>query len=249
MNPIDPASLITQRLRLRVPTDDDTHALLALYGNEAVMRHWSHPAWTCSGQARAAIADAHDDRAHGRALHLLIVSRSDGCLAGSCALFDIHPQHRRATLGYLLAPPYWGQGLAAEAVRALLAANLIGDGLYGVDMKMTARGPVVIEVNDNPNIDAGAEDSVLRTSCIGSCCANSCAGWMCCTGRRGRHDQCPASASRSAVAMSIKARSLGWVCALAAKYRYRPDERGTNDSSTRSSRPVARSVAISMSGR
>lgn len=44
---------------------------------------------------------------------------------------------------------------------ALAAANLIGDGLYGVDMKMTARGPVVIEVNDNPNIDAGNEDAVL----------------------------------------------------------------------------------------
>lgn len=44
---------------------------------------------------------------------------------------------------------------------ALAAASLIGDGLYGVDMKMTARGPVVIEVNDNPNIDAGNEDSVL----------------------------------------------------------------------------------------
>jgi glutathione synthase/RimK-type ligase-like ATP-grasp enzyme len=44
---------------------------------------------------------------------------------------------------------------------AVAAANLIGDGLYGVDMKMTARGPVVIEVNDNPNIDAGNEDNVL----------------------------------------------------------------------------------------
>jgi glutathione synthase/RimK-type ligase-like ATP-grasp enzyme len=44
---------------------------------------------------------------------------------------------------------------------AVDAANLIGDGLYGVDMKMTARGPVVIEVNDNPNIDAGNEDSLL----------------------------------------------------------------------------------------
>jgi len=44
---------------------------------------------------------------------------------------------------------------------AVAAAGLIGDGLYGVDMKMTARGPVVIEVNDNPNIDAGNEDSVL----------------------------------------------------------------------------------------
>jgi glutathione synthase/RimK-type ligase-like ATP-grasp enzyme len=44
---------------------------------------------------------------------------------------------------------------------ALKAANLIGDGLYGVDMKLTERGPVVIEVNDNPNLDAGVEDKVL----------------------------------------------------------------------------------------
>ncbi|NRR33222.1 RimK family protein [Oxalobacteraceae bacterium] len=44
--------------------------------------------------------------------------------------------------------------------RASQAAGLIGDGLYGVDMKMCERGAVVIEVNDNPNIDAGNEDGV-----------------------------------------------------------------------------------------
>jgi glutathione synthase/RimK-type ligase-like ATP-grasp enzyme len=44
---------------------------------------------------------------------------------------------------------------------ALAAAALIGTGLYGVDLKETARGPVVIEVNDNPNIDVGLEDSCL----------------------------------------------------------------------------------------
>jgi glutathione synthase/RimK-type ligase-like ATP-grasp enzyme len=44
---------------------------------------------------------------------------------------------------------------------ALRAANLIGDGLYGVDVKSTARGAVVIEVNDNPNLDGGIEDKVL----------------------------------------------------------------------------------------
>jgi len=45
---------------------------------------------------------------------------------------------------------------------ALKAANLIGDGLYGVDLKQSGRGVFVIEVNDNPNIDAGVEDGVLR---------------------------------------------------------------------------------------
>jgi glutathione synthase/RimK-type ligase-like ATP-grasp enzyme/ribosomal protein S18 acetylase RimI-like enzyme len=44
---------------------------------------------------------------------------------------------------------------------ALAAARLMGDGLYGVDMKETPNGPMVIEVNDNPNIDGGVEDAVL----------------------------------------------------------------------------------------
>lgn len=45
---------------------------------------------------------------------------------------------------------------------ALRAANLIGDGLYGVDIKERAGRCYVIEVNDNPNIDTGYEDSVLK---------------------------------------------------------------------------------------
>lgn len=44
---------------------------------------------------------------------------------------------------------------------ALRAADLIGDGLYGVDMKQMENGVVIIEINDNPNIDAGIEDAVL----------------------------------------------------------------------------------------
>ncbi|HEX2202938.1 MAG TPA: glutamate-cysteine ligase family protein [Longimicrobium sp.] len=42
---------------------------------------------------------------------------------------------------------------------ALRAARLIGDGLYGVDLKETPAGPVVIEINDNPNLDVGYEDA------------------------------------------------------------------------------------------
>lgn len=44
---------------------------------------------------------------------------------------------------------------------ALKAANLMGEGLYGVDLKQRDGQVVVIEVNDNPNIDAGIEDARL----------------------------------------------------------------------------------------
>ncbi|MCO6456588.1 MAG: RimK family protein [Pirellulaceae bacterium] len=50
-----------------------------------------------------------------------------------------------------------------KAVRvALQATEPIGDGLYGVDVKQSGNEFYVIEVNDNPNIDAGYEDVVLR---------------------------------------------------------------------------------------
>jgi glutathione synthase/RimK-type ligase-like ATP-grasp enzyme len=45
---------------------------------------------------------------------------------------------------------------------ALKAANLVGDGLYGVDLKTIGRQCYVIEVNDNPSIEVGIEDQMLK---------------------------------------------------------------------------------------
>ena len=50
----------------------------------------------------------------------------------------------------------------SEVVRlAVRASNAIGNGLYGVDLKVVKDRPVIIEVNDNPSIDAGVEDAYL----------------------------------------------------------------------------------------
>ncbi len=50
-----------------------------------------------------------------------------------------------------------------SAVRAAMkAANLIGDGLYGVDVKESNGEFYIIEINDNPNIEARVEDAILR---------------------------------------------------------------------------------------
>ena len=47
---------------------------------------------------------------------------------------------------------------------AVRAANLIGRGLYGVDLKQVEDRCYLIEVNDNPNVDAGNEDQVLGSA-------------------------------------------------------------------------------------
>jgi glutathione synthase/RimK-type ligase-like ATP-grasp enzyme len=83
---------------------------------------------------------------------------------------------------YFMAPGHW-QVIKREADRklegstlamtvgeapenvvktALRAANLVGDGFYGVDIKESNNQCYVMEVNDNPNVDAGNEDGVLK---------------------------------------------------------------------------------------
>jgi glutathione synthase/RimK-type ligase-like ATP-grasp enzyme len=45
---------------------------------------------------------------------------------------------------------------------AVKAAGYIGRGFYGVDLKVIGNKCYVIEVNDNPSIDSGVEDKVLK---------------------------------------------------------------------------------------
>jgi glutathione synthase/RimK-type ligase-like ATP-grasp enzyme len=94
------------------------------------------------------------------------------------AVFDRRPLF---ACKYFMAPGHWqivqhgdgetvegdtlavSVGEAPEAVieAAVRAANLIGAGLYGVDLKQVDGRCYVIEINDNPNVDAGNEDAVL----------------------------------------------------------------------------------------
>ncbi|TWT94001.1 RimK family protein [Stieleria varia] len=68
----------------------------------------------------------------------------------------VKPQFGRCdTLPVELAP--------AKAVSAAVkAAGLIGNGFYGVDVKEVDGKFFIIEVNDNPNLDSGVEDDVLK---------------------------------------------------------------------------------------
>lgn len=45
---------------------------------------------------------------------------------------------------------------------ATKAADLIGKGFYGLDIKQQGNNFFVIEINDNPSIDSGVEDQILK---------------------------------------------------------------------------------------
>ncbi len=50
---------------------------------------------------------------------------------------------------------------------AVRAAQPIGKGFYGVDIKQVGNRFYVMEVNDNPNLDAGIEDKILKENLYG----------------------------------------------------------------------------------
>ncbi len=70
-------------------------------------------------------------------------------------------QHRTVEEGPTLAVSI-GEAPTKVVRTALKAANLIGDGMYGVDLKQIGSRCYIIEVNDNPNVDAGNEDGILK---------------------------------------------------------------------------------------
>ncbi len=47
---------------------------------------------------------------------------------------------------------------------AMSCLPMLDDGLYGIDLKETDKGVYVIEINDNPSIDAGVEDETYGTT-------------------------------------------------------------------------------------
>lgn len=92
----------------------------------------------------------------GRALYACRYYMARGHWQIQKAVSESHRRYGRVeAVAIESAPP-------AAVALAVRTARLIGDGLYGVDIKESAGEFFVIEINDNPNIDAGCEDAILK---------------------------------------------------------------------------------------
>lgn len=121
MHPYSVLTLSTDRLELRPLVAGDAPALLEIFSDPAVTRYGSSPPWKDLQVANDAIARDIRSAAEGVCFRLGLFRREDGALIGTCTLFSIDAQCRRAEIGYALAASEWGKGYASEAVTALLA--------------------------------------------------------------------------------------------------------------------------------
>lgn len=102
----------TARLKFRRWAADDLAFARALFGDPRVTALVGGPFDEAGVAARLAV-ELDNQRDHGVAYWpiLLYGSRPIGC----CGLKPREPTRRIYELGFYLLPPYWGQGLAAEA--------------------------------------------------------------------------------------------------------------------------------------
>jgi RimJ/RimL family protein N-acetyltransferase len=112
--------LTTERLHLRPLAAGDAPALFEMHANPEFMRYWSSPPWTTIEQAVTLIARDQDEMAQGEHIRLGIFLHGTKHLIGTCSLFKLDQQCRRAELGYGIAQTHWRNGFMAEAVTALL---------------------------------------------------------------------------------------------------------------------------------
>ena len=111
--------LRTTRLELRPLRQADIASLFEIHSDPKAMRYWDAPIWKGDERGRAMVAR---DLAltTGDYLRLGIESAASGKLLGTCALWGINAQCRRAEIGFILDSRAWGQGYMHEALSALL---------------------------------------------------------------------------------------------------------------------------------
>jgi RimJ/RimL family protein N-acetyltransferase len=109
---------ITPRLLLRPSWPEDTATLHSAIADEAIVRNLASAPWPYT------IDDAADFARRPSPEHFpstLLWLRTGGApqLVGGCGLGE---RNGAAELGYWIARPFWGQGLATEAARAVVSA-------------------------------------------------------------------------------------------------------------------------------
>ncbi|WP_294258442.1 GNAT family protein [uncultured Sphingomonas sp.] len=117
----DTPVLTTVRLRLRPRTVDDAEALFPSLSDPELMTWWSHAPHETVEQTRASLS-----RGDPAWRVWAITLAGDDTAIGYVAVGEKRPAV--SEIGYLLARSHWGQGIAEEAIGAVLDQLFLAEG-------------------------------------------------------------------------------------------------------------------------
>ena len=110
--------LETDNLLLRELVADDAEEVMAIFADEAVTEFYDLYTFQTPAEATELIEHMRNSYEQERQIRWAITRKEDDRLIGTCGFVVLY-QHR-GEIGYDLARAYWGRGIMAEALRAVV---------------------------------------------------------------------------------------------------------------------------------
>ncbi|HEX2729562.1 MAG TPA: GNAT family N-acetyltransferase, partial [Rubrobacteraceae bacterium] len=130
--------LETDRLVLRKMRHEDAEAMFAYASDPEVTRYVVWDTHRTIEDSRAFLELTISSYASGEGLDWGIVYKGDEKFIGTCGFVNRSPEHARAEIGYVISRRYWGRGLTAEAVRAIIQFGFEGIGFNRIEARCIA---------------------------------------------------------------------------------------------------------------
>ncbi len=112
--------LTTSRLFLRNIVPEDAEALYTIRSDEESMKYFGQELYNSVAETITVIKMMEERYTRKEALRWVITLKGDNRLIGTCTLFHFDEGFHRAETGYELNRAYWGRGIMAEAMTAIL---------------------------------------------------------------------------------------------------------------------------------
>lgn len=126
-------TLTTERLRLRLIEPRDAEDLFPTYSDEEAMRFYGHEPYRSLDDALLLIEFRQADYEQRRGIRWGITRKDDDRIIGSCGFHHFDTNYYRAETGYILNRAFWGQGIMAEALSAILTYGFNEMGLHRIE--------------------------------------------------------------------------------------------------------------------
>jgi [ribosomal protein S5]-alanine N-acetyltransferase len=126
-----PEVVETSRLQLRRPQVEDAKAIFEAYAQDPAVTRYL--VWRPHQSIRTTNEFIGQclDRWSARSAFPYVITRESG--APAIGMLEVRPEPFKATIGYVLARPYWGQGFMPEAAGEIVRLVLSDPSMYRVE--------------------------------------------------------------------------------------------------------------------
>ena len=133
------------RVSLRELRDEDVCSLFAIFSDPEVMRYWSTLPLANMEEAHTMLVDIRGHFQERTFFKWGITRNIDDLVIGTCTLFHVELDNRRAEIGYALGREYWGNGYMQEALHALINFSFKEMNMHRIEADVDPRNAASIK--------------------------------------------------------------------------------------------------------